>query len=353
VIPTLNEAATIRDKLADLQRTDYPADRLDVIIVDGGSADRTVEYVEAAIAGGAPLQLWRVAAHGKPHQINHAMDRLSHELVVVTDADSRLDPPCVRELVRALLADPRTAVVGASIRPATSLPEERLHWWGLNYLWWLEGEALSAAVVSGVCYAARRTSIAVLAHDATAEDVHISLAAAGRGLRARLSRAAWATEVRVPRTARELLSFRRRRGTDYLRELRRDAAVPVPLGARVARAIRLFHFRVTPWLVAGTLTIAIALLFTAYWRWPVLAGVALLLPPIVVLYRSRSLRADGSRRQLAVAGMRLAGLLWVSLLSLRASTSAPRPAVQQSPADTARLDAPASRQLSVDQEAGV
>jgi hypothetical protein len=320
VIPVLNEAETIAAKLADVARIDYPADKLAVVVVDGGSLDGTVAHVTAAMTAGARLDLWRIDAGGsKARQVNYAMERLREAFVVVTDADARLDPSCVRELVTALVDDPQTAIVGASIRVATDLPEERLYWRGISYLWWLEGEALSAAIVSGVCYAARRTAAVEVAHDARAEDAHISLRAAGQGLRVRISRSAWATEVRVPRSAQELLTFRRRRGTDYLRELRRSPRATVPIGARVARGIRLFHFRATPALAILTAALGIALVFSAHWRWPVIASLAFLLPPAVLLAGAP---AEDSRRALPLAAARLLGLLWVSLVTIRM----PRPA---------------------------
>lgn len=318
VIPTLNEEQTLAAKLADLARTDYPADKLHVVVVDGGSTDRTVDLVRAAIADGVRVHLWRVDAHGsKARQVNAAMERLSHQLVVVTDADARLDPSCVRELIGSLVADPQTAIVGASIRVATDLLEERLHWWGINRLWWLEGEALSAGIVSGVCYAARRSAMVRAAHDARAEDAHLALHVVARGLRVRLSRTAWATEVRVPRDTDELLRFRQRRGTDYLRELRRVRATPLPVGARIARAIRLFHFRATPVLGALALLLGLTLLASPHWRWPVAAGVAFMAPPMFVVARSRSLREIASPAALLLTAGRLVGLLWMSLMAIR------------------------------------
>jgi hypothetical protein len=319
VIPTLNEAATIAAKLADLRRTDYPADKLAVVVVDGGSTDGTVDYVNAVIAAGVPLELWQIEAGGsKARQVNYAMERLRQAIVVVTDADGLLDPSCVRDLVTALIDDPQTAIVGASIRVATDLPEERLYWRGISFLWWLEGEALSAAIVSGVCYAARRPAAVAVAHDARAEDAHLSLRAAGQGLRVRISRSAWATEVRVPHTAQELLAFRRRRGNDYLRELCRHPGASVPLGARVARRLRLFHFRRTPALAALVVVLGVLLLFSTHWRWPLIAAMAFIVPPACWLGAAPG---DGSRRALTLAAMRLVGLVWVSLLSIRVPRS--------------------------------
>src|SRR5205085_1538177 len=154
VVPVRNEERLIARRLANLRRSDYPADRLAVIVVDGGSTDATASIVEAARAEGDPVTLVQVAeARGRADQLNAVLGTLPQEIVVVTDADAELDPGCFRALVATLAANPATDVVGARVRPATRLVEERIHWWLLSSLWWLEGEALGSGQVSGVCYA--------------------------------------------------------------------------------------------------------------------------------------------------------------------------------------------------------
>jgi cellulose synthase/poly-beta-1,6-N-acetylglucosamine synthase-like glycosyltransferase len=320
VIPTLNEERLIQSKLTDLQRTDYPRERIAVMVVDGGSHDHTATLVQQAIDRGAALQLLRVDSAGsKMDQINRALALLTQEIVVVTDVDSVLDPACIRELVRVLVHDPATALVGATVRPDSPLLEERLHWWFLNHLWWLEGEALSAAVVSGVCYALRRAAVLPLVGQAQAEDVQLALVASGRGLRVRICRAAHATEVRVPQSAHDLLQFRRRRGAGYVLELLRSSATATeaPVGWRLVRHMRLWHFLVTPKLGAAVALAGAVLLCTPHWRWAVLTLAAFVAPALAVLFVARTL-ASGGRDwwQLGIAASRLLGLTWIALLTL-------------------------------------
>ena len=133
VIPTLNEEDLIASKLADLRRTDYPRDRMEVVVVDGGSVDRTTKLVQQEIERGEKIKLLCLnGARGKAYQINHALGSLAQEVVVVTDVDTLLEPSCIRELVGALVNDPKTSVVGASIQPDSVLAEERLHWRGVH-----------------------------------------------------------------------------------------------------------------------------------------------------------------------------------------------------------------------------
>ncbi len=168
VIPTLNEEDLILPKLADLRRTDYPSDRMTVVVVDGGSVDQTTKLVRQEIARGEPFHLVSLnGARGRSYQINHALGILKQDIVVFTDVDSVLEPSCIRELISMLERDPNTAVAGATVRPDTDLLEERIHWWFQNYLWWLEGEVLSTAGCRGCatpsgerrCYPSNRMSL--------------------------------------------------------------------------------------------------------------------------------------------------------------------------------------------------
>jgi cellulose synthase/poly-beta-1,6-N-acetylglucosamine synthase-like glycosyltransferase len=345
LMATLNEAAGIDAKLADLARSDYPAGRLRIVIVDGGSTDGTVARIEAARAAGAPIEVLRAPhLHSKLEQLRLGMEYVDEELVVTTDADTALDPGCIRALVELMVGDPSTAVVGARVRPGTELLEERIYWWFLNSLWWLEGEALSAAIVSGVCYATRRSVAQATPHANGADDVLFALAAGAHGHGVRLCRAAGAIETRVPHTIAEFVSFRRRRGAGYFGAL----IAPLPVRGlsrwRLARAVRLFHFTVSPFAAVAMALLGLALCAAGAWGWPLLVAAAFLLPIAAALFGSRTLAALGAPRwRLGAAAVRLVGLIWLSVLttprtippSPRRAAAAPEGAVtrgEQSPA---------------------
>jgi cellulose synthase/poly-beta-1,6-N-acetylglucosamine synthase-like glycosyltransferase len=316
VVPVRNEERFVLAKLADLRRSEYPADRLRAIVVDGGSIDATARLVEAECERDSRLTLVRVEhARGKSEQLNVVLESLREDIVVVTDVDSELDPSCLRSLVESLRAHPGTDLVGARIRPATSLLEERIHWWLLNSLWWLEGEALGNGQVSGVCFALRASAVSALPPDCTAEDIRFGLLASARGRHVRLCRHALATELRVPHSAREFVTFRRRRGSGYLRELRRVRPVAAPLRWHFVQALRLYHFFVMPPLAAALTVAALVLLATPDWHWPVLAAAAFAIPAAAALFASTTL-GEGRRWRLGLAAGRLAALTWLSLVAV-------------------------------------
>jgi cellulose synthase/poly-beta-1,6-N-acetylglucosamine synthase-like glycosyltransferase len=319
VIPTLNEEQTIAQKLDDIEQCDYPGDRRTLVVVDGGSTDKTPDLVQEKIAGGARITLVRLTeSRGKVDQVNHALRHVKEGIIIFTDADSQLDRACVRALVRRLVDEPQTTLVGATVRPRSRLAEEHVHWCLLNYLWWLEGEVFSCAGLSGVCYGVNRNVLLALAEDAKAEDIHLGLVACAQGMRVRIARDAIAHELRVPQTVREFLQFRRRRGASYMNEVvhfPRPGEAPVRW--RIARLIRLWQFAGVPWLGAAAVILSVPVLTTRYWPWVPGVGLAFFLPSFIHVAALLRRSADAPRSwALAPAVGRYLFLLLVSLMAL-------------------------------------
>ena len=318
-VPVLNEESLILAKLEDLKLCDYPADRRTIIVLDGGSRDQTAVLVEREISRGARLQLKCVdGSAGKAEQINYALRELSPDIIVITDVDSRLDSSCIRELVRVLVQDPKTAVVGAFVSPASVLLEERIHWQLLNSLWWLEGEAFYSSGASGVCYAVRRCAVLPISQAAKADDISLVVSASSEGFGSRLSRQARATEIRVPQTAGELLQYRRRRGKSYRAALLSSPRRPrLGAGARFAHRVRLWHFKGAPYLAALLFAAGCVLATTSYWPYVLGALLIFSIPLLaVVLTAASHVRETHSWWKLVSASARFLALTLVSLLTL-------------------------------------
>ncbi len=320
VIPTLNEESSIVDKIKDIEFSDYPQDRIKMVVVDGGSEDRTVDFVKMEISRGKRIKLICLSgSRSKVDQVNHVLRNPGEEIIVFTDADSRLEPSCIKELVHALTSDPETALVGATVKPKSKLLEERIHWMILNTVWWLEGEMFSSAGISGVCYAINRNMFLSIAQDAIAEDIHLGLDISARGYRVRVSRRAIAYEIRVPHTPREFLKFRRRRGASYMNELVNSPVHPdPPWGWRMARFIRLWQFTWISWLGLSTVVTAAFLLMTRYWPCLfLLLAVFTFSAFLLVFSLTKHLEEKLGFMRLSFATCRYSALALVSLLSLK------------------------------------
>lgn len=111
IIAAYNEArhieATLRNKLAQ----QYPADRLQVLVVSDGSTDGTDEIVAAIAAGDHRVRLIRQSPRqGKTAALNRAVAEARGEILVFSDANSMYQAGALATLV-ANFADPRVGYV--------------------------------------------------------------------------------------------------------------------------------------------------------------------------------------------------------------------------------------------------
>ncbi|MBB3170093.1 glycosyltransferase family 2 protein [Simiduia aestuariiviva] len=101
IIPAYNEAdhieATVTNKLAQ----DYPADKLQIIVVSDESEDDTDEIVQRIAEQHPNVQLLRqVPRQGKTAGLNLAMQQVSSEIVVFSDANSHYAPDAIKQLTQ-------------------------------------------------------------------------------------------------------------------------------------------------------------------------------------------------------------------------------------------------------------
>lgn len=106
VVPAFNEERNIVAKVEDVFRQKYPIDDLTLFVVDNGSTDHTAEYAERA--GAIVLH----APRGKISAINMACAQSESNIIVVTDADTTLEPGALQHLARAFTDETIGAVGG-------------------------------------------------------------------------------------------------------------------------------------------------------------------------------------------------------------------------------------------------
>ncbi len=112
IIPTYNEAASIKDKIKNTLGLNYPQDKIEVIVIDSASTDGTPDKVENNEKVKLIKQTERL---GKSAALAEIFKIVNGEIVVITDADALLDRDI---LVKSLpyLADNKVgAVTGKQI----------------------------------------------------------------------------------------------------------------------------------------------------------------------------------------------------------------------------------------------
>jgi poly-beta-1,6-N-acetyl-D-glucosamine synthase len=181
LIPAYNEAEFIAKKVRNSRQLDYPADRLQILVVDDGSDDGTAELARSEGAQVVSVSPRR----GKSNGINVGMGHATGELVVLTDANGSLDPGSIRGLV-AEFADDRVAVVsGAKVPEGTGAHGggEEAYWRYENMLKSAEGRLGCTVGADGGVYAVRRRTFAPLPSGTLGDDFIVPLAALSHGWR--------------------------------------------------------------------------------------------------------------------------------------------------------------------------
>ncbi|GIP28960.1 hypothetical protein J23TS9_40900 [Paenibacillus sp. J23TS9] len=111
IIPCFNEEEWIHRTVLSCMNQDYPVDKLEVIVVDDRSTDRSVERIQKTIdlvhrEADRYRTKERLRLHvlpengGKRVALVEGVKMAKHELVVFVDSDSFLDPQAIKNLVQ-------------------------------------------------------------------------------------------------------------------------------------------------------------------------------------------------------------------------------------------------------------
>lgn len=186
LIPAYNEEEHIAAKLANSLTLDYPADRLEVVVVSDGSTDRTEEIVKRS--NDPRIRLLPLPRLGKAAALNEAARKARGEILVLTDANALLASDCLLQLVEPF-SDPEVGGVcgnkkyrAGSGADATELGEN-LYW---RYDKWqkkLESRIGSIFAADGTLYALRKKLYIPIADPAQADDIAISTRVVLQGYR--------------------------------------------------------------------------------------------------------------------------------------------------------------------------
>lgn len=110
LIPALNCAVEVADCVAALRAQDYPADRFEILIVDNGSTDGTLERIrESGVQ--APVRPER----GRSRALNAGLKHTRGEIICTTDISCRPEPGWISAIVGSF-RDPAVGCVAGEIR---------------------------------------------------------------------------------------------------------------------------------------------------------------------------------------------------------------------------------------------
>ena len=191
-----NEEDIISEKMSNTHSLDYPADRLHLVWVTDGSTDNTNSILSAYPDVKIVFSPER---RGKSAALKHGIKEVSTEIVMMTDANTMLNPGAVREIVR-LMQNPKVGCVSGEkkVKAKSDSDEaaqgEGLYWKYESTLKRLDSELYSAMGAAGELCVIRRQLMTDIPDDTLLDDFVISMEIVRMGYKIAYTSKAFAME---------------------------------------------------------------------------------------------------------------------------------------------------------------
>ncbi len=113
LIPAHNEESVIVQTVTSVLLSDVTD--IQVIVVDDGSADKTLELLHSHFGRNEAVQIIHQVNRGKAAALNNALSHARTEIVVTIDADTEVEPDAIRKLLRHF-TDPTIGAVAGNVK---------------------------------------------------------------------------------------------------------------------------------------------------------------------------------------------------------------------------------------------
>jgi biofilm PGA synthesis N-glycosyltransferase PgaC len=205
VIAAYNEEGFILEKIKNTLELEYPAGKLEFIFITDGSTDRTPKLIAAY----PQIRLMHSTdRRGKIAAVHRAMDTVTTEVVVFTDANTYLNPDALLKICRHY-ADAKVGAVAGEKRiqidaAADATAGEGFYWKYESKLKAWDAELHSVVGAAGELFSIRTALYQPVSPNAILDDFMISLLVAQDGYRVLYEPEAYATETSSENVKEEL-----------------------------------------------------------------------------------------------------------------------------------------------------
>ena len=178
LIAAYNEAAVIRERLENALGLDYPPEKLEIVVASDGSTDDTAAIVRRYAKRGVRL-LDYAHRRGKAAVLNTAFKEVKGAIVLLSDANTHVEPQALRRLVR-WFNDPRVGVVCGRLvltDPHTGRNIDSWYWKYETFIKRAEGRLGALLGANGAIYAIRRDVYTPIPNNTILDDLVIPLLA--------------------------------------------------------------------------------------------------------------------------------------------------------------------------------
>ncbi len=99
IVPCYNEEKTLGKTMESVLNLDYPSEKLDIIIVDDGSKDRTYQIASKYASENRNVRVYKKKNAGKYTALNLGLKKTKAEFVGALDADSFVHPKALKKIL--------------------------------------------------------------------------------------------------------------------------------------------------------------------------------------------------------------------------------------------------------------
>ena len=287
IFSAYNEETVILEKMRNCAETEYPQNRLEILVGCDGCSDRTADLARTAQLPNARIFEFSDRG-GKPAMLNRLAKEARGEILVLTDANTMLDSNAVRMLVRHF-SNPRVGCVSGELRlqtPDGSPVAEGLYWRYETFLKFLEGRLNLLLGANGAVYAMRKSLFTAIPPQGIVDDFLVAMRIRKAGHRLIYDTEAVGYE-RVAPSLRHEFSRHVRIGAGNFHALRYTLPLLAPSAGWVAFSF--WSHKILRWLVPFALLAAFisafGLAFEDPWYGAIAAGGGLLAFLALVGYR--------------------------------------------------------------------
>jgi cellulose synthase/poly-beta-1,6-N-acetylglucosamine synthase-like glycosyltransferase len=187
VISVYNESENIGAKLDNILSSDYPPERVEILVISDGSDDGTDEIVRGHPDERVSLSRPFAERRGKAQMLNTAIPGTCSEIIVLTDARQPFEPGALKGLA-SYFADPTVGAVSGELHleivESTGISEGLYSYWQYEKtVRKLQSRVDSVIGATGAIYAIRRSLFRPIPDDTNIDDVAIPMSIAMQGYR--------------------------------------------------------------------------------------------------------------------------------------------------------------------------
>jgi len=118
IVPAYNEGRQVLDTLRSIAESDYPQEKLEIVVIDDGSRDDTWFWIQQAVRAIPgrikPIRLSR--NQGKRRALHAGFMQCSSDVFVTIDSDSQVEAQTLRNLVAPFIQNPKVGAVAGNVR---------------------------------------------------------------------------------------------------------------------------------------------------------------------------------------------------------------------------------------------